>query len=458
MAKMTPAEAMTAMLEALAPHQRPFGYGRLLDAVQALTPASAAQASAILGVLGTSQFARITPPPPLGVPLSFPGDHRIHLENSDEWYWASANLTASDGVTQVGVLMTTQNSRLIPQDIQALAGWSDAECHVVSSSTTIMVSNGSESRIVRGQPNIRWLIGGDTVVFPSVETQVYRSGDDVWTWGGEQVLPLRIQSRVGDASIDLTLATDMALDKAWFLQALGGRTPPPRAGLYYSWPQLAVVGTVTLGEQVLDVSGKGWIDHQMMMATPPDPVPPPPPILPPTINTLDNGYRGWQWCQFNFENGDAYTGATFQDGPFRTNLLSTFSGYITKVDGVWVPQQVNAEWRLDALVNTLHDVLQPTEWTYELQPPASGDAAGSGAAGTIVASPLHPDGAFIGAGLQVNSEVAARVTLTRTPASGAATTLAGAGYCETVSAETRAHYVTRLLDFLGDDPSTTWSP
>lgn len=57
MAKMTPAEAMTAMLEALAPHQRPFGYGRLLDAAQALTPASAAQASAILGILGTSQFA-----------------------------------------------------------------------------------------------------------------------------------------------------------------------------------------------------------------------------------------------------------------------------------------------------------------------------------------------------------------------------------------------------------------
>jgi hypothetical protein len=148
---MTPAEAMTAMLEALAPSQRPFGYGRLLDAAQALTPASAAQASAILGILGTSQFARIATPPPLGVPLSFPGDHRIHLENSDEWYWASANLTASDGVTQVGVLMTTQNSRLIPQDIQALAGWSDAECHVVSSSTTIMVNNGSESRIVRGQ-------------------------------------------------------------------------------------------------------------------------------------------------------------------------------------------------------------------------------------------------------------------------------------------------------------------
>lgn len=451
MAKMTPAEAMTAMMENLTPHQRPFGYAEAYQAAQGLTSGSAAQASAILGILGVSQFVDIDTPPGMGVPLSFPDDHRIHLENSDEWYWASANLIASDGVTRIGVLTTTQNSRLIPQKIQALAGWSDAECHVVASATTVMIHDGTHSRIIRGQPNIRWLIGGDDVVFPSVETRVYRCGEDVWTWGSEQVLPLRIQSRGGDAAIDLTLTTDMALDKAWFLQAIGGRTAPPRAGLYYSWPQLAVTGTVKVGEQVFDVSGKGWIDHQLMMATPPDAKDPPPPVPRHSAASLDRGFNGWQWCQFNLDNGDAYTGATFQDGTFRTNILSVFSGYITKENGAWVPNPIPAEWRFDALISTLHDVIQPTEWTYELKGPLPGDVSGGDVASTIVASPLHADGGFIGAGLQVNSEVAATVMMTCTPKSGPILTVSGAGYCETIDAETRAHYVLRMLDFLAEE-------
>ena len=451
MTKMTPAEAMTAMLEALAPSQRPFGYGQLLEAAQGLTSGSATQAALILGVLGTSQFARIATPPPVGVPLSFPADHRVHLENSEEWYWISANLTASDGVTKLGVLTTTQNNRLVPQDIQALAGWSDAESHIAHSETIVAVNDGTRSFAVRRKPNVKWRIGGDDVVFPSADQPLYRCGDDVMTWGGDQVLPLRVQSGDGDMSVDLTLSTDMPLESAWFLQAINGRTPPPRAGLYYSWPQLKVTGTVTIGEKVYEVSGTGWIDHQLMMATPPDALHPPPPILPPTLNALDNGYRGWQWCQFNFENGDAYTGATFQDGAFRTNLPSTFSGYITKVDGVWVPQQVNAEWRLDALINTLSDVLQPTEWTYQLTGTHVDGAGVTATSGAIVATPLHPDGGFYGGGLQVNSEVAATVILTRNPVSGPATTLSGAGYCETVSAEPRAHYVKRALAVLAGE-------
>ena len=59
MTKMTPAEAMTAMLENLTPHQRPFGYAEAYQAAQGLTSGSAAQASAILGILGLSQFVDI---------------------------------------------------------------------------------------------------------------------------------------------------------------------------------------------------------------------------------------------------------------------------------------------------------------------------------------------------------------------------------------------------------------
>jgi hypothetical protein len=189
-----------------------------------------------------------------------------------------------------------------------------------------------------------------------------------------------------------------------------------------------------------------------MMATPPDAHIPPPPVPRHSAASLDRGFGGWQWCQFNLDNGDAYTGATFQDGTFRTNILSEFSGYITKENGAWVPNPIPAEWRFDALIYTLHDVIQPTEWTYELKGPLPGDVSGGDVSSTIVASPLHLDGGFVGAGLQVNSEVAAMVTMTCTPKSGPILTVSGAGYCETIDAETPARYVKRMLAFLGYGP------
>ena len=111
MAKMTPAEAMTAMLEALAPSQRPFGYGQLLEAAQALTSGSGTQAALILGVLGTSQLERIANPAPAGVPHSFAADNRGNLENRGEREWRRGKRNGSEGGNKDGGLRTQQKQR-----------------------------------------------------------------------------------------------------------------------------------------------------------------------------------------------------------------------------------------------------------------------------------------------------------------------------------------------------------
>jgi hypothetical protein len=50
---------MTAMLENLSPNPRPFAFAEACQAARGLTSGSAAQASAILGILGLSQFVDI---------------------------------------------------------------------------------------------------------------------------------------------------------------------------------------------------------------------------------------------------------------------------------------------------------------------------------------------------------------------------------------------------------------
>ena len=445
--KMTPAQAMTASLQALAENQRPLGgYPQLLEAAQALTATSAAQAVTILGVLGTSQYARMPVPPPPGLPPSFPADHLMHLEYSNEWYWVSANLVASDGVTQIGVLSTIHRSRLFAQDIQAEAGWSDAESQVVNSETTVAVNDGTRRFLARRTGNVKWLIGGDDVVFPTLGAPfALQCGADSMTSPSDQVLPLRVQARDDQMAVDITLSTDMQ-NPAWFLQGINGRTAPPRPGIYYSWPQLSVSGTVEVHGVTYQVSGTGWIDHQLMMGTPPSPTIQPPPVQPPLTVTHDRTFGSWQWCQFNFDNGDAYTGVTFQSGPFRANLISPLGYYVRKVNGAWAAQLVEAEWRLDGFIATLFDVIQPTEWTYRIAGLSTG--GGDPINATIVATPLVADGSFVVGNQQVCSEVAASVFLSGTLGPAGPLLVGGAGYCETVGAEINANYSARALAFL----------
>src|SRR4051794_39394273 len=102
----TPAEAMTAVLQALPEGLRGGEdvFPKLMAAAKNLqTPE---EVLVVLQLLGDSQYYGMAFPPdpapptaPIEVGLSFPADHLMHLQYSNEWYWLSANLTSSDGET-----------------------------------------------------------------------------------------------------------------------------------------------------------------------------------------------------------------------------------------------------------------------------------------------------------------------------------------------------------------------
>ncbi|MGZ5433430.1 MAG: lipocalin-like domain-containing protein, partial [Thermoanaerobaculia bacterium] len=57
----------------------------------------------------------------------------------------------------------------------------------------------------------------------------------------------------------------MAADAAFFLQGgfrTPGVTPLPTPGIYYSWPQLSVNGSIRVGDTTYTVTGgSAWMDH-----------------------------------------------------------------------------------------------------------------------------------------------------------------------------------------------------
>jgi hypothetical protein len=341
---------------------------------------------------------------------------------------------------KIGILLSMERVRLLSLDVQKAAGWSDEECQVAWNAVTAVVATPTSSSITRRDTNVGWLPLGDTVVFPTPGNFRYQVGPDSLT-GTPDVLPLHVAVNSLTLSVDLTLSTDMPAESAFFLQGIDGITPGI-PGLYYSYPQLTAAGSVTVEGVPYQVKGKGWIDHQLMLGVVPPAPYPPPPLL---------GYSGWSWCEFNFDNGDAYTSAAFQHGPFRVDPSSFYGFYLRRSGNAWEAEPVTGAIALDRFIPVLNFVMQPTSWTY------------TGASGTfptpyppvdfvVSTAPWTYDGSFQTPDLGIPSEVPVDALLVdRALGSDGLLNyqgVAGRGYCESVDFEPRAAYMLRAWTWL----------
>jgi predicted secreted hydrolase len=429
---------MTAVLEGLPKDLQPQDdvYPKLLAAAQDLQ--SAEDALVILSLLGANQYYGMEVPPG---PPNFPADHLMHLGYSNEWYWFSANLTASNG-DQLGLLYTIHRSRLCTTAIQAQAGWTDEQAQGLNAEATVVIKTPNGATLDRRDPSVHWAWDpGQTVQFPTETDWVLQCGGFTMTGGTDQVLPLQIQLTEPGRSIDLTVTSDFGFAEPWFLQGANGYTPEPQPGIYYSWPQLTVAGTIQIGGTTWQVTGTGWIDHQLMMSRPV-----PGPILP--VTDLSERFNGWNWCQFNLQNGDAYTGVAFQVGTLAMQP-SSLALYVQKTAEGWNTIGVSGDWTLTGLTPTLFHVLQPTAWTYQVQPPPPTQPPPPPAWSlTLAATPLHEDGSFMTGNGSWFSEVPCTLTVNGTPPPGSTLATGGTGYSETNGFEVPSLARERLLALL----------
>ncbi|MFC1748819.1 lipocalin-like domain-containing protein [Pseudomonadota bacterium] len=413
-------------------------------------------------------------------PLAFPADHRIHMKMGAEWYWIGANLTVADssGVeSQIAVLVVMKKSRVMGLAEQKNAGWSDEDSQVVSTLATVIGKNGDGSAdIVRRATNVQWpLMGGTASCSDTGQPFLFTCGNDSLS-GAVDVLPLNVSVDDGDnMKIDLQLGCQDSLsaDKSFFLEGVPrgplttleggtGLTPTPTPGLYTSWPQLTVSGTVTIKGKTLTVKGgSAWMDHQLMM------------------NSLDNAdssvtpvpfiddatpYNGWTWQFFNLKNGDAFTCSSFLQNNLEVEQAVPYGYYLKIVNKAWQafyitsldiedPQSSKAgklafsQYKAYPVVigndgPEFANAIAPTHRRYEKIGNTIIDTLLSEKPLSGIATPWSGDGTFIGADLSIASEMPSDYTDT----SGKHPN--GVGYCELVGFENTVAYRNRALAFL----------
>jgi predicted secreted hydrolase len=98
---------------------------------------------------------------------------------------------------------------------------------------------------------------------------------------------------------------------------------PRHASYYYSRPQLAVSGSVSLKGWAEAVSGHAWLDHEW------------------SSELLPDGAQGWDWVGINLADGSALMAFRLRDTSGNPQWAAGSLRSTGKIDQIFTPQEVN---------------------------------------------------------------------------------------------------------------------
>jgi predicted secreted hydrolase len=213
-------------------------------------------------------------------PLAFPADFGAHPDTRTEWWYVTGSLQA--GAQAHGFQVTFFRSRTGVADSHP-SRFAARQLVFAHAAVTDMDSRRlrHDQRIARAGFGIADCATGDTAVVLRDWT-LRRDGPPE-----RSVYRAQAASEAGGFALDLTMSATQPV----LLQGEGGfsrKGPRPgQASHYYSQPQLAVAGTLSLAGRRTTVSGRAWMDHEWSEA-----------YLAPEA-------RGWDWIGMNLDDGSA---------------------------------------------------------------------------------------------------------------------------------------------------------
>ena len=210
-----------------------------------------------------------------GVALRFPRDHGSHPEFRTEWWYVTGWARTADG-QDVGIQVTFFRNRPgIAEDSASRFAPSQllfAHAAVADPRTGALLHDQRAAR------------AGFGLAEAAAETTDVRIGD--WS--------LRLTGDTYEARVaarEFTFALTFTATQPVLLQGDAGvsRKGPreAEASYYYSRPQLALAGTLAIGERTQDVRGVAWLDHEW------------------SSEYLPSDAQGWDWTGINFDDGGA---------------------------------------------------------------------------------------------------------------------------------------------------------
>jgi len=224
--------------------------------------------------------------PQRGYKFEFPRDHTAHPDFRIEWWYVTANLVAKDG-RHLGAQWTLFRSAMSPGEANS---WSDPQIWIGHAAVTSAERHFVSEKLARGG-----------VGQAGVTTTPFEAWIDDWEMAGnseergDEIGRLRVKAS-GDA-----FSYDLALDAAQpsVLQGDQGysvKSASGQASYYYSQPFYDVRGTVEIDGEILEVSGKAWLDREW------------------SSQPLAAKQSGWEWFSIHLGSGDKLMAFRLRDG------------------------------------------------------------------------------------------------------------------------------------------------
>jgi predicted secreted hydrolase len=210
-----------------------------------------------------------------GRALSFPADHGAHPAFRNEWWYVTGWLRAGQRDLGFQVTFFRNRPRIAEDSASRFAPKQLLFAHAA-------LADGAAGRLIHDQRAAREGFGlatareGDTGVAIS-DWSLARSGE-------------RYTSQI--PARDFSLALAFQPTQPLLLQGERGYSrkgpQPQQSSFYYSWPQLAVAGTVASKSVSGAVEGRAWLDHEW------------------SSEPLAPGAVGWDWVGLNGADGSAF--------------------------------------------------------------------------------------------------------------------------------------------------------
>jgi len=264
-------------------------------------------------------------------PLLFPRDHGAHPDFRIEWWYITGHARRGDREfgfqvtffrTRVGAAQGMTSRFAARQLVFAHAALTDVAGRKLWHDQRIAREGFEVARAAQGDTRLRLR-----------DWSLERGADGAY----------RARVPAADFALDLRCEPTQAL-LLQGQQGLSRKGPQPeQASYYYTQPQLAVGGAISLRGQRFDVTGKAWLDHEWSQ------------------EVLHPQAVGWDWIGMNLDDGSALTAfrlrkedgsALWDGGSFRSaeSGLRTFSpGEVT-----FAPQR---RW-----TSPLSQASYPVEW------------------------------------------------------------------------------------------------
>ncbi|MCL6282068.1 iron ABC transporter permease [Ruegeria sp. 2012CJ41-6] len=282
--------------------------------------------------------------PERGQALAFPRDHGAHPAYRIEWWYVTATLTGADG-RDYGIQWTLFRSALAPYELD---GWQSPQLWMGHAALTTPDRHFVAERLARGG------IGQ-----AGVSADPFEAWIDDWRMAGPGFNMLDLQARGAEFAYDLSLTAQGPLvqhgDRGYSVKSQDGQ-----ASYYYSQPNFAVTGTLTLPTGPVALTGNAWLDREW------------------SSQPLSADQNGWDWFSLSFDDGTrlmafrlrggrgdftsgTWIGADGSATPLPDGLIEVVPLDLTGVAGREVPTR----WRLtlpDKALSVEIEALNPQAW------------------------------------------------------------------------------------------------